>query len=66
MNQQKELNEAVQLLSLAAKAMESAAKKIVAVQKEMARPKLSIVEEEKWSLKVLKGQNGTLGLRGFQ
>ena len=47
MNRQKELNEAVQLLSLAAKAMESAAKKIVAVQKEMARPKLSIVEEEK-------------------
>ena len=44
---QKDLNEAVQLLSLAAKAMEAAAKKVVTVQKEMAKPKLSIVEEEK-------------------
>ena len=44
---QKELNEAVQLLSLAAKAMEHAAKKVVAVQKEINKPKLKIIDKEK-------------------
>ena len=43
---QKELNEAMKLLSLAAKAMEHAANKIVAVQKDIAKPELKVVEKE--------------------
>lgn len=43
---QKELADAMHLIGLSAKALEHAGKKVVAVQKEINKPKIKLVKDE--------------------